>query len=48
MKDVYCNCGGRIIPYMDMRDSKVHCEDCDKGYTIQEFWEILMKQAGGK
>lgn len=43
LKDAYCDCGGRIIPYMDIRDGKAHCEDCGKGYTLQEFWEIMLK-----
>ena len=48
MMNAYCPaCGGRIIPYMDMRDGKAHCGKCDVAYTIQEFWEILLKTKGG-
>lgn len=48
MKNAYCvtlGCDGRIIPYIDMRDGKCHCEKCGRAYTIQEFWIIFLKES---
>jgi len=42
MHDAKCPCGGRIIPYLDIRDGLCHCEICGRGFNIAEFWACFI------
>lgn len=49
MNHVYCEfCGGKIIPYIDARDGKCHCESCNNSYSIQEYWKRFLPYASSK